>query len=288
MNDQNNYQDIKELLDESYKITKDLIYEEDCGNTEICSIIHISQVMLHRLQEQINTALQLLENGSWASLEAILRVCIEYSIQAAYLFEKDTKERFGKYFFGFFSDMEKRQKQMLDAYKDEPLVQKELEQSKQFLKIRKEIIEVYCSRCGIPTLYEEKISFFQMCKDLGEEKLYRELYSKLSNVVHADADSLIDYILMYCIQHPIDKRHTAEIEVKEWIIYYFLRVLLIYVSAYSMFLECFKLDNKLKEFDDLQKDFLALYRKYTENFTILRKETLQSAQPDIRVEPGFK
>lgn len=273
MNDQINFQDIKEFLDESYKITKDLIYEEDCGNTEICSIIHISQVMLHRLQEQINTALQLLENGSWASLEAILRVCIEYSIQVAYLFEKDTKERFGKYFFGFFSDMEKRQKLMLDVYKDEPLLQKELEKSEQILKTRKELIKGYCSHCGIPILNEEKSSFFQMCKDLGEEKLYRELYSRLSNVVHADADSLVDYILIYCIQHTEDKRHIAEIEVKEWMINYFLRVLLIYVSAYSMFLECFKLDNKLEEFKNLQEGFLTLYRKYAENFTIIGKNT---------------
>jgi hypothetical protein len=108
VNNQLNYQDIKDFLNNSYRITSGIIYEEDCGNTEICSIIHISQVMLHRLQEQINTAVQLLENGSWASLEAILRVCIEYSIQIAYLFEKNTKERFGKYFFGFFADMEKR------------------------------------------------------------------------------------------------------------------------------------------------------------------------------------
>jgi hypothetical protein len=129
---------------------------------------------------------------------------------------------------------------MFDVYKDEPLFQKEMEKAKQSLNTRKELIKRYCIHCGIPANNEERISFLEMCKALGQEKLYRELYSRLSNVVHVDADSLIDYILIYCIQHPEDRRHRAEIEVKEWMLNYVFRVLLIYVSAYSMFLECFR------------------------------------------------
>ena len=123
----------------------------------------------------------------------------------------------------------------------------------------------------------QKVSMFDMCDKLGEKQLYRGLYSRLSSTVHANADSLIDYIIFKSYTYDDEaKAKNAAKEVYEWMVYYFLSISEAYFSAFNLFLRCFSLDKINDRFQKIKDRFDLTNKKYLERLEIVGKNTMHS------------
>lgn len=261
---------IENILLRSYEITNDIIYKEECDNVELSDLLHISQVSLHRIQEQISAAYLLYVNGKWAAFEAIIRLCIEYSFQLSYIMINDTANRFGEYFRTYFIEMKKRQKQYFDTFNEHELDEKQVLKSNKYLDLRESLIRDYLKNCKTEMPKDvKKKTFFEICEILGSQNIYRGVYSRLSSTVHADADSLIDYIITECIENLKDKKQHAYLEVKEWMDSYLLIAIEIYLDTSSDFFKCFNLTDRNNKLYAISEDFIKIRDKCVSNFKIL-------------------
>lgn len=259
------YSDIEHILKESFKLTEESIYVEDVGVAELGGIVSISKVMISRIQEQVWASYTLFRDGHWATFEVGARACLEYAIQVAYILNKDQKNRIGWYFGSHFSIAEKRQKQFKEVFSATGNQLKIHDQASSYLQTRNEVIRRYLLACGVQLdSTPPKVSLLNMCEDLDIVALYRGVYSRLSSTAHADAESLVDFIIVYLLDHKdrVDVQKKAADEVSDWMLYYLLIVLDLYFDALRIFQTCFEIRDMKIGLPQLEEQFSKIYEKY--------------------------
>ena len=253
------FDDLSKLIHESFKITEKEPLEISEIHDEVKDIYKIAFFMLNRVQEQTDTTVKLFLNGEWASFEALCRIAMEYSMRLAYILHKEQKERFSQYFSCYFAEMERIQNLSVNEK-----IKINFKESENNLEIRKSIMIEYCRRHGLDITKEYiKINFRDMCIDLNCNDIYRTFYSNLSSIVHADADALIDFIIIECIQWPDTKKQNAYKEFYEWMVNELIAVLNIYITTYEMYYKLF-LKNSKKPLELIKKIRTCLNKHLSE------------------------
>lgn len=264
--------DHKELLGafhHAVDVTSDLIPLEDCPDEKLASTLHISQVMLTRAQEQAQASIELFLSGHWAAFEALSRISLEYSVQVSSLMSDDPRKTLGCYLGNHFQEMKKRQKQMRDIFVTEGDEKglHELEKHHDQMLYRQELVSGYATFCGFKLIQETKrATTLDTFKTLGKAKLYRGLYSVLSSQVHADAESLVDYIVVHCVQRPDEEKDIAAQEMYHWMLHFLINLIAAYIEASIWFTRCFSLDNKTFRLEEISQQVSTLEKQYSRNF----------------------
>lgn len=260
-------------------VTSELIPLEDCPNEQLASTLHISQVMLTRAQEQALASIELFLAGHWAAFEALSRISLEYSIQVSSLMSDDPRKTLGCYLGNHFQEMKTRQKQMRDIIVtegDEKALH-ELDNHHDQMLYRHELASGYAAFCGFKLMQEKKRATAQdKFRALGKAKLYRGLYSVLSSQVHADAESLVDYIVVHCVQRSDEERDIAAQEMYHWMLHFLINLIAAYIEASIRFTKRFSLDNKTLRLEEISQKVSTLEKKYSQNFQQFKRNAIGS------------
>lgn len=258
--------------------TSDLIPIEDCPDEDLAPVLHISQVMLSRAQEQASASIELFLSGHWAAYEALSRISLEYSVQLSALMNDDPRKTLGQYLGGHFLNMEKRQKQMHDILNTsgDSHALKEHDRARQHMNFRREIVGQYANASGF-SLTQDKPnpSTFDNFKSLGKEQVYRSLYSVLSSQVHADAESLVDYILIHCVQRTDEERDIAAQEMYHWMAHFLVKLISAYVEACERFAKRFSLEEISRCLTDIRDRITLIEREYSKHFNQFKAKAAQ-------------
>lgn len=263
------HEDLLSVFQSAVEATSELIPIEDCPNEELAPVLHISQVMLARAQEQAHASIELFLSGHWAAFEALSRISLEYSVRFSGLMNDDPRKTLGSYLGGHFLEMEKRQGQMRDtliATGDEHAL-RQLDSARQHMLLRQELVNAYANFCGFSlTQGKKNSSVFDHFNALGKADLYRGLYSVLSSQVHADAESLVDYIVIHCVQRTDEERDIAAQEMYHWMAHFLVKLIVAYVEACSGFARRFSMDTMSRQLEEIHHRVAEIEGKYSNDF----------------------
>lgn len=262
------HEDLLSAFQGAVEATSELIPIEDCPNEELAPVLHISQVMLARAQEQAQASIELFLSGHWAAFEALSRISLEYSIRFSALMNDDPRKTLGSYLDGHFMEMEKRQRQMRDALTaegdDHSL--RQLDSARQHMLFRRELVNAYANFSGFSLAGGARYSAFNHFDELGKASLYRGLYSVLSSQVHADAESLVDYIVIHCVQRTDEERDIAAQEMYHWMAHFLVKLIAAYVEACKGFAQRFSLDSMSRQLDEVHRRVVEIEGRYSNDF----------------------
>jgi len=263
------HEDLLSAFQGAVYATSELIPIEDCPNEELAPVLHISQVMLARAQEQAQASVQLFLSGHWAAFEALSRISLEYSIRFSALMNDDPRTTFGNYLGAHFVEMEKRQRQMRDTLvaKGDAHALRQLDSARQDMLFRQKLVNGYANFCGF-SLAQGKAnpSAFDHFDSLGKASLYRGLYSVLSSQVHADAESLVDYIITHCVQRTDEERDIVAQEVYHWMAHFLVKLVAAYVDACEGFARRFSLDGMSYQLSEVHHQMAEIEVRYSHSF----------------------
>lgn len=263
------HEDILSVFRAAADVTSDLIPIEDCPNRELAPALHISQVMLARTQEQAQAAIELFISGHWAAFEALSRISLEYSIRFSSLMKDDPRLTLGEYLGNHFLEMEKRQRLMrtalVEASDEHALL--ELDRAGQHLRFRQKLVNGYADFCGFSLTQGRKdATTLERFRALGKTRLYRGLYSVLSSQVHADAESLIDYIVIHCVQRTDEERDIAAQEVHHWMAHFLINLIGANIEACESFASRFMLSDISRQLQEIRSRFVEIENNYSLQF----------------------
>jgi hypothetical protein len=263
------HEDLLSIFHGAADATSELIPIEDCPNEELAPVLHISQVMLARAQEQAYASIELFLSGHWAAFEALSRISLEYSVRFSALMNDDPRKTLGSYLGGHFLEMEKRQGQMRDtlvAAGDEHALH-QLDSARQHMLLRQELVNAYANFCGF-SLMQGKMNprAYDHFNALGKASLYRGLYSVLSSQVHADAETLVDYIVIHCVQRTDEERDIAAQEMHHWMAHFLVKLIAAYVEACNGFARRFSLDSMSRQLEEMHRRVTEIEDRYSNDF----------------------
>lgn len=271
------YDDLLVAFQSAVDLTSDLIPVEDCPDEELAPVLHISQVMLNRAQEQTRASIELFLSGHWAAFEALSRISLEYSIQFSALMNSDPRKTLGQYLGDHFLDMERRQKQMRDvliASSDAHRL-RELDGAQRQMLARRQLVSGYADFCGFSlTQNKQKSRAFDYFNSLGKAHLYRGLYSVLSSQVHADAESLIDYIVNHCVLRTEEERGIAAQELHHWMAHFLVKIVGAYVEACEGLARCFSFEDISQHLEKISLRVAAIDSRYSAHFKQFKANAL--------------
>jgi len=259
------FDDLYKILKKSFELSEiipEMLNEYNKDTYEL------SFIMLNRLQEQINSTFKLFISGDWASFETLCRICIEYSIRTSYLLQKENKERFAQYISTYFNDMENKQNKT--SFINISTSYKLIENSKKNIQLRKVIIKEYCNRIGINIDKKyPKLTMRNMCDSLGENVIYETAYSKLSSIVHGDADALIDLIIIECLPRSNELKKLAYNEEYEWLVNDLILIIKLYFSTYETYFKTYS--KNIDNITVLINEAINCLKIHSEKLTLLNK-----------------
>lgn len=267
------HKDLLSAFKASVEVTAEPIAIEDCPDKDLAPVLHISQVMLARAQEQAHASIELFLSGHWAAFEALSRISLEYSIRFSALMNDDPRKTLGNYLGGHFVEMEKRQKHAHDTLVAEGDGQmlRQLDRDRQHMQFRRELVNGYADFCGFSlTQGKKNFSAFDHFDAVGKASLYRGLYSVLSSQVHADAESLVDYIVIHCVQRTDGERDIAAQEVYHWMLHFLVKLIAAYVDACEGFSRRFSLDGMSRLLDEVHHRVTEIEGRYNDDFRLFK------------------
>ena len=181
----------------------------------------------------------------------------------------DPRKTLGSYLGAHFVEMEKRQRQMKDVLVkagDEHRL-RELDSAREDMLFRQKLVNEYASFCCFSlTRDNKKSSASDHFEALGKASLYRGLYSVLSSQVHADAESLVDYIFIYCVQRSDEERDVAALEMYHWMKHFLVALISAFVEACSGFARRFSLERISHQLEKVRCEVIEIELRYSLDF----------------------
>jgi len=237
-------------------LTSELIAIEDCPIAELAPVLHISQIALNRVHEQVKATLFLYQQGHWAAFEALSRVATEYCVRLEWLMQNDPRQTFGYYFFQYFAESKKYQlkhRKLLEQRNDHEEL-KYLAKAEKELAFREDAMRGYADFCGFTLSDDFPLkSVLSVFKQLDRTNDYRGLYSALSSQIHADAGSLVDYVITQCMEWPNELKAIQLEEVRTWMAYFLAKVVNSHSVATMSWAQRFGFAVKLSEIEDIRR-----------------------------------